>query len=80
MSFENFEKHESHYFGRKNDSSDSESQSTMIKIARFIDGRQISISDFWQSDRNYASAAEIVAFCRNWGLNLPEYDVINLKS
>lgn len=52
----------------------------MSKIAKFIDSRQISIFDFWQSDRNCASASDIVAFCKNCGLHLPSYDIINLKS
>lgn len=50
------------------------------KIAKFIDSRQISIFDFWQSDRNCASASDIVSFCKNCGLFLPEYDIINIKS
>lgn len=54
--------------------------SVMSKIAKFIDSRQISIFDFWQSDRNCASASDIVNFSKNCGLHLPEYDVINIKS
>ena len=42
--------------------------------------KNISIGEFWQSDRNYASPQDIEKFCESCGLRLGIYEQINLKS
>ena len=80
MNFQNQEAEESPYMAMQPNAQLCDNDSVMAKIARFIDARHIPIDTFWQSDRNCASAADIITFCKSCGLNLPEYDFINLKS
>ena len=42
--------------------------------------KKISISQFWKSNRNYASLQDIEKFCDYSGLKLGVYDQINLKN
>ncbi len=41
--------------------------------------KDISIGQFWCSNRNYASAQDLLTFCSNVGLKLTVHDDINLK-
>ena len=74
------EQQESGFLSKSPNNQEQDSHSIMNKVANFIDSRQISIFDFWKSNRNWASANDIANFCKACGLNLPEYDVVNLKS
>ena len=71
------EEEEAPYFSRPYG---GESPTVVSKIGLFIEKKQIGVKEFWQSDRNYASAQDLVSFCKNSGLHLPEYDIINLKN
>lgn len=80
MSFLNQEAQENPFSPKPSSGYFNENETVINKVAKFIESKQVSISDFWQSDRNCASAVDIVSFCKHVGLNLPEYDVINIKS
>lgn len=57
-----------------------DSELIMKKISNFLEMKDIHISDFWKSDRNYASCQDLENFCDQCGLKLAMHDLINLKA
>ena len=50
------------------------------KISNFLEMKNLLISDFWKSDRNYASSDDLEGFCEQCGFKLGINDQINLKA
>jgi hypothetical protein len=42
--------------------------------------KNISIHDFWLTNRNYASPQDIISFCSSCGLKISIHDEINMKA
>jgi hypothetical protein len=54
--------------------------SPMTKISNFLEMKNISIHDFWLTNRNYASPQDIISFCSSCGLKIGIHDEINMKA
>ena len=55
-------------------------QSVLTKMSNFFQMHNISIGDFWKTNRNYVSVADLFKFCEMCGLELGAYDQISMKT
>lgn len=54
--------------------------SPLIKISNFLEMKNVSIREFWLTNRNYASPQDIISFCSSCGLKIGIHDEINMKA